>query len=54
MQEKIKITELLEKRGHSAMAHGMTRDRYRLKEGRLRLEIGKHFPNAKGTSHRKN
>jgi len=49
MQEKkIKIIGLLDKRELSAMTHGVTRDRHRLKEGRLRLEIRKPFPKAKG------
>lgn len=52
MQKMTKIIGLLEKRGLSAMAHRMTRDRHRLKKGRLRLEIRKHFSNAKGGSHR--
>lgn len=55
MQEKkIKIIGLLEKTRLSSVTHGMARDRHRLKECRLRLEIRKHLPNAKGGSHRNN
>lgn len=53
MQKKTtKTMQLLETSGLSAMAYRMTRDGHRLKKRRLRLEIRKHFPNAKGGSHR--